>query len=55
MFPSLIVKIAGLQPHAAYHLYVEVVQADPHQWKFTNGRWMANGIADVDPPEQPGK
>ena len=46
MFPSPQIRISGLSKTAKYCLFMEIVPADDHRYKFHNSRWMVAGKAD---------
>nr|BAB63370.1 T-brain [Branchiostoma belcheri] len=49
MFPVLQFAISGLDPHAQYNVFVDMVLADVNHWKFQNGKWVPCGRADTNP------
>lgn len=49
MFPTLQYSLTGLDPHKQYNVFVDMVLADPHHWKFQGGKWVACGQAEPVP------
>lgn len=50
MFPTLQFSFKGLDPHLHYNVFVDMILADPHHWKFQNGKWTTCGQAEALPP-----
>ncbi len=46
MFPQLMFRLSGLDPNLHYNVFVDMVLADPNQWKFQAGKWIPCGHAD---------
>ncbi|XP_060704498.1 T-box transcription factor TBX21 [Hemiscyllium ocellatum] len=46
MFPFLSFNITGLDPSAHYNIYVDVVLADQHHWRYQGGKWVQCGKAE---------
>ncbi|XP_013394092.1 T-box protein 1-like [Lingula anatina] len=46
MFPTLQISLQGLDPQAHYNVFVDMVLADPHHWKFQTGKWVPCGQAE---------
>lgn len=46
MFPVLEFSFSGLVPTKMYNVYVDVILADNHHWKFQNGKWIPVGDAE---------
>ena len=46
MFPSFKVKLSGLNPKAKYCMFMDIIPADDHRYKFHNSKWMVAGKAD---------
>merc|ERR1712130_79748 len=46
MFPCFKIRVSGLNPKAKYCLFMDIVPADDHRYKFHNSRWMVAGKAD---------
>ncbi|ELU10823.1 hypothetical protein CAPTEDRAFT_223644 [Capitella teleta] len=46
MFPTLQFNLTGLEPHRHYNVFIDMVLADPHHWKFQNGAWITCGQAE---------
>ncbi|XP_062576802.1 T-box protein 1-like isoform X2 [Saccostrea cucullata] len=46
MFPTLQFSLNGLDPHKQYNVFVDMILADPHHWKFQNGKWVPCGQAE---------
>ncbi|KAL4218286.1 T-box brain protein 1 [Mactra antiquata] len=46
MFPTLQFSLTGLDPHAQYNVFVDIVLADNSHWKFQNGHWVPCGQAE---------
>ncbi|XP_069106859.1 uncharacterized protein [Argopecten irradians] len=49
MFPTLQFSLTGLNPSKYYNVFVDMVLADPHHWKFQGGKWVASGQAELRP------
>lgn len=47
MFPALRVRITGLEPDARYFVVLEMRLAAPSRFKFSGGRWVSAGAADI--------
>ena len=52
MFPTLQFSLTGLDPGRHYNVFVDMVLADPHHWKFQNGKWITCGHAEQLPPSE---
>ncbi|XP_028675331.1 T-box transcription factor TBX21 [Erpetoichthys calabaricus] len=50
MFPFLSFNISGLDPSAHYNVYVDVVLADQHHWRYQGGKWVQCGKAEGNMP-----
>lgn len=50
MFPSLRVRLSGLEPEAHYFVVLELRLAAPTRFKYSGGRWVAAGAADAQSP-----
>jgi hypothetical protein len=50
MFPTLQFSLTGLDSQRHYNVFVDMVLADPHHWKFQNGKWTTCGQAEQLPP-----
>ncbi|XP_042199373.1 T-box transcription factor TBX21 [Callorhinchus milii] len=46
MFPFLSFNITGLEPTAHYNVFVDVVLADQHHWRYQGGKWVQCGKAE---------
>ena len=46
MFPSMVVSLSGLDPHAIYTLKFEILPTDGKRYKFLQTEWVAVGKAD---------
>ena len=46
MFPVLEFSFTGLNPSKMYNIYVDMILADNHHWKFQNGKWIPVGEAE---------
>ena len=46
MFPTLQFSLAGLEAQRHYNVFVDMILADPHHWKFQNGKWTTCGQAE---------
>ena len=46
MFPVLEFSFTGLNPVKMYNVYVDMILADNHHWKFQNGKWIPVGEAE---------
>ncbi|KAJ8322221.1 hypothetical protein KUTeg_000692 [Tegillarca granosa] len=46
MFPVLQFSLSGLEPHKQYNVFVDMILADPHHWKFQGGKWVPCGQAE---------
>lgn len=50
MFPFLSFNITALDPSAHYNVYVDVVLADQHHWRYQGGKWVQCGKAEGNMP-----
>lgn len=50
MFPFLSFNISVLDPTAHYNVYVDVVLADQHHWRYQGGKWVQCGKAEGNMP-----
>ncbi|XP_041121181.1 eomesodermin-like [Polyodon spathula] len=50
MFPFLSFNITALDPAAHYNVYVDVVLADQHHWRYQGGKWVQCGKAEGNMP-----
>ncbi|KAM9425387.1 T-box transcription factor TBX21 [Pholidichthys leucotaenia] len=50
MFPFLSFNISLLDPSAHYNVYVDVVLADQHHWRYQGGKWVQCGKAEGNMP-----
>ncbi|XP_016324685.1 T-box transcription factor TBX21 isoform X1 [Sinocyclocheilus anshuiensis] len=50
MFPFLSFNISSLDPSAHYNIYVDVVLADQHHWRYQGGKWVQCGKAEGNIP-----
>ncbi|XP_048026110.1 T-box transcription factor TBX21 [Megalobrama amblycephala] len=50
MFPFLSFNISALDPSAHYNIYVDVVLADQHHWRYQGGKWVQCGKAEGNMP-----
>lgn len=50
MFPFLSFNISILDPSAHYNVYVDVVLADQHHWRYQGGKWVQCGKAEGNMP-----
>ncbi|KAK1793722.1 hypothetical protein P4O66_001458 [Electrophorus voltai] len=50
MFPFLNFNITTLEPSAHYNVYVDVVLADQHHWRYQGGKWVQCGKAEGNMP-----
>ncbi|KAL7869217.1 hypothetical protein AOLI_G00132050 [Acnodon oligacanthus] len=50
MFPFLSFNITSLDPSAHYNVYVDVVLADQHHWRYQGGKWVQCGKAEGNMP-----
>ncbi|XP_005990126.1 T-box transcription factor TBX21 [Latimeria chalumnae] len=50
MFPFLSFNITGLDPTAHYEVYVDIVLADQHHWRYQGGKWVQCGKAEGNMP-----
>lgn len=50
MFPFLSFNISSLDPSAHYNVYVDVVLADQHHWRYQGGKWVQCGKAEGNMP-----
>lgn len=46
MFPHLSFRFTGLETETEYNVLVDMVLADPNQWKFSSGKWSMCGPSD---------
>lgn len=52
MFPVLEFSFTGLEPSRTYNVYVDMILADQHHWKFQNGKWIPIGEAEQLPKSE---
>ncbi|XP_046888120.1 T-box transcription factor TBX21 [Hypomesus transpacificus] len=50
MFPFLSFNVSALDPSAQYNVYVDVVLADQHHWRYQGGKWVQCGKAEGNMP-----
>ncbi|KAF7654462.1 hypothetical protein LDENG_00069580 [Lucifuga dentata] len=50
MFPFLSFNITVLDPSAHYNVYVDVILADQHHWRYQGGKWVQCGKAEGNMP-----
>ncbi|XP_033911373.3 T-box transcription factor TBX21 [Acipenser ruthenus] len=50
MFPYLSFNITALDPTVHYNVYVDVVLADQHHWRYQGGKWVQCGKAECNMP-----
>lgn len=50
MFPFLSFNVSGLDPSVHYNVYVDVVLADQHHWRYQGGKWVQCGKAEGNMP-----
>ncbi|XP_069041782.1 T-box transcription factor TBX21 isoform X2 [Lepisosteus oculatus] len=50
MFPFLSFNLSGLDPSAHYNVYVDVILADQHHWRYQGGKWVQCGKAEGNMP-----
>lgn len=50
MFPFLSFNISGLDPSVPYNVYVDVILADQHHWRYQGGKWVQCGKAEGNMP-----
>lgn len=50
MFPFLSFNISVLDPTAYYKVFVDVVLADQHHWRYQGGKWVQCGKAEGNMP-----
>ncbi|XP_056626646.1 T-box transcription factor TBX21 [Triplophysa dalaica] len=50
MFPFLSFNINSLDPTAHYNIYVDVILADQHHWRYQGGKWVQCGKAEGNMP-----
>ncbi|KAL4659893.1 T-box transcription factor TBX21 isoform X1 [Arapaima gigas] len=50
MFPFLSFNISTLDPTAHYNVFVDVVLADQHHWRYQGGKWVQCGKAEGNMP-----
>ncbi|XP_078134747.1 T-box transcription factor TBX21 [Sander vitreus] len=50
MFPFLSFNISVLDPSAHYNVYVDVILADQHHWRYQGGKWVQCGKAEGNMP-----
>ncbi|CAL8304830.1 unnamed protein product [Lota lota] len=50
MFPFLSFNISVLDPTVHYNVYVDVVLADQHHWRYQGGKWVQCGKAEGNMP-----
>ncbi|KAL2078126.1 hypothetical protein ACEWY4_025811 [Coilia grayii] len=46
MFPFLSFNLSALDPTAHYNVYVDVILADQHHWRYQGGKWVQCGKAE---------
>ena len=52
MFPVLNFSLTGLDPHKYYNVFVDMILADQHHWKYQNGQWIVSGQAEPPTPRE---
>ncbi|XP_030631348.1 T-box transcription factor TBX21 [Chanos chanos] len=50
MFPFLSFNISSLDPSSHYNVFVDVVLADQHHWRYQGGKWVQCGKAEGNMP-----
>ncbi|KAK0418110.1 hypothetical protein QR680_013373 [Steinernema hermaphroditum] len=50
LFPKLEYVISGLDPHALYSLYIQIVRVDDFRYKFNEGKWSPVGRGEAPVP-----
>ena len=43
MFPILQFALTGLEPNRKYEVFIDIILADPNNWKFQGGKWVSCG------------
>ena len=46
MFPQLQFCVSGLSSNRQYRVFIAIDHADPHHWKYQNGKWITSGQAE---------
>lgn len=52
MFPSLKVRVKGLNKKAQYMMMMDIIPSDNARYKFHNSRWLVAGKADPELPRR---
>lgn len=52
MFPTIRVKIEGLDPKTKYILVMDIVPVDDNRYKYHNGEWIVSGKAEPPHPSR---
>ncbi|KAJ1135469.1 hypothetical protein NDU88_001908 [Pleurodeles waltl] len=50
MFPFLSFNISGMDPMTHYNVFVDIVLADQHHWRYQGGKWVQCGKAEGNMP-----
>ncbi|XP_069490756.1 T-box transcription factor TBX21 [Ambystoma mexicanum] len=50
MFPFLSFNVSGMDPMAHYNVFVDIVLADQHHWRYQGGKWVQCGKAEGNMP-----
>ncbi|CAB4012831.1 T-box transcription factor TBX4-like, partial [Paramuricea clavata] len=52
MFPTIRVKLEGLDPKTKYFLVMDIVPVDDNRFKYHNGEWIVSGKAEPPHPSR---
>ncbi|ESO04968.1 hypothetical protein HELRODRAFT_156909 [Helobdella robusta] len=52
MFPSLKVKVSGLEAKKKYLMFIDVCPCDDNRYKYYNSKWQVAGKADPEMPRR---
>lgn len=55
MFPILQYGITGLEPNRKYEIFIDIILADPNNWKFQGGKWVSCGRSQTSDLPSSGK
>lgn len=50
MFPTIRVKLEGLDPKTKYILVMDLIPVDDNRYKYHNGEWIVSGKAEPPHP-----
>ena len=52
MFPTIRVKLEGLDPKTKYFLVMDILPVDDNRFKYHNGEWIVSGKAEPPHPSR---